>query len=237
MTMMNNIQKLSSVIEKYGSDKALAGYTNLYGELFPKYISRNINYLEIGLGTLDPSIPSTFVGNPAYYPHYKPAGILRAWKEYFENAHIHGIDVAEDCMISDDKITTYLLDSTDERSCNDLLPSISFDIILDDGLHTSDAQIKTFRNFFSKLSEGGLYIIEDIGGAGDSTNVWVEHKPEILTYISSHEYFYGGNCLIIRKNSSGKGEIPWHAFTESLSAVSQSSKVLYDKELIGRSGP
>lgn len=222
---MNNIQKLSSIIEKYGSDKALSGYTNLYGKLFSEYISKNINYLEIGLGTLDPSIPSTFVGNPAHYPHYKPAGILRAWKEYFENAHIYGIDVAEDCMISDDKITTFLLDSTNANLCDNLLSGISFDIILDDGLHTSDGQIKTFRNFFSKLNEGGLYVIEDIGGGGDGLNVWSDHGSEISESISSHEYFYGGNVLIIRKNGSGRGELTFDQFNtkEELSLSPKSS--------------
>jgi O-methyltransferase len=216
---MNITQKLRSIIEKYGSDKALSGYTNLYGKLFSKYISKNINYLEIGLGTLDPSIPSTFVGNPSHYPHYKPAGVLRAWKEYFENAHIYGIDVAEDCMISDDRITTHLLDSTDIHSCTEFLPNISFDIILDDGLHTSDAQIKTFRNFFNRLREGGLYIIEDIGGGGDGRNVWTEHGPEISESIRNHEYFYGGNVLIIRKNNSAQGELSFDQFNHEEASI------------------
>jgi hypothetical protein len=37
-----------------------------------------------------------------------------------------------------------------------------FDYIIDDGVHTSDFQIKTFNIYFNKLSVGGKYFIEDI---------------------------------------------------------------------------
>ena len=37
-----------------------------------------------------------------------------------------------------------------------------FDIIIDDGLHTFNAGISLFEASFSKLREGGIYVIEDI---------------------------------------------------------------------------
>ena len=37
-----------------------------------------------------------------------------------------------------------------------------FDIIIDDGLHTHEAQWKTFENFIPFLNEGGSYFIEDV---------------------------------------------------------------------------
>ena len=37
-----------------------------------------------------------------------------------------------------------------------------FDIIIDDGLHTFNAGVSLFEASFSKLREGGIYVIEDI---------------------------------------------------------------------------
>ena len=93
------MKKLNPIIEKYGSDKSLSGYDVLYERLFNSLIGKNINYLEIGLGTLIPSLPSTFIGNLSRYSHYKPGAVLKVWREYFENALIQGIDIGVDCML------------------------------------------------------------------------------------------------------------------------------------------
>jgi hypothetical protein len=42
-----------------------------------------------------------------------------------------------------------------------------FDYIIDDGVHTSEFQIKTFDIYFNKLSVGGKYFIEDIASNKD----------------------------------------------------------------------
>ena len=210
---------LNSIIEKYGSDKLKSGYSHFYESIFSSYKNKPINYLEIGLGTVDPSIPSSFCGIYSHYEHYTPGAILKAWKEYFPNGQIYGIDVAPDCMINEDRIQTKLGSSTDSSFSKSFYPEVSFDIILDDGLHTADAQIQTFFNFFDKVKDGGIYIIEDIGGGGDGKNVFVNYKEELLSVISKHEYFYGGNVLIIRKNNSQKSSLSLKDFSCTTSQV------------------
>lgn len=37
-----------------------------------------------------------------------------------------------------------------------------FDIIIDDGLHTEEAQYKSFYNFKELVNPGGIYVIEDV---------------------------------------------------------------------------
>ena len=37
-----------------------------------------------------------------------------------------------------------------------------FDVIIDDGLHSSEAQVATLRNCFPYLANGGIYITEDL---------------------------------------------------------------------------
>ena len=39
---------------------------------------------------------------------------------------------------------------------------VRFDVIIDDGLHSSKAQVATLKNFFPYLASGGIYITEDL---------------------------------------------------------------------------
>ena len=51
------------------------------------------------------------------------------------------------------------------KSRNDFFDSIDnklFHIIIDDGDHKPESQLKTFNNFVDKLHPNGVYIIEDI---------------------------------------------------------------------------
>jgi len=216
---------LNDIIQKHGSDKFKSGYSHLYQSVFSAYKNKSINYLEIGLGTLDPTVPSSFCGIFSHYEHYTPAAILKAWKEYFPNAQIYGIDVAPDCMINEDRIQTKLGSSTDSLFSQSFYPEINFDIILDDGLHTADAQFSTFQNFFGRVNSGGLYIIEDIGGGGDDVVFSTTYGEEVYKIIDEHEYYNGGNVLIIRKNNSGKGALTWNDFSNPSAETKETLKL------------
>ena len=50
-----------------------------------------------------------------------------------------------------------------------------FDIIIDDGLHTHEAQWKTFLNFIPYLKDGGIYFIEDVWPYDKMTNKQKQH--------------------------------------------------------------
>jgi hypothetical protein len=219
--------ELGELIDKYGSDKKVSGYDYFYSKIFEKIRYDKIDYLEIGLGTLQPEIESTFIGIKQYFPDFTPASCLRVWKEYFENGNIYGVDVAPDCMIEEDRIKTFLMSSTDLDACNQNLRDLSFNIILDDGLHTAVAQLATFKNLFDRVKFGGYYIIEDIGGGGDGRNVFSDYNTELREVIDKHEYFYGGNFLCIKKNNSNKGHI--HNIDEFVGYVEE--KIIVNKNL------
>ena len=208
---------LTEIIQKYGSDKSLSGYDFYYKKYFRHFIGKNINYLEIGLGTLIPGIPSSFVGNANIYSHYTPAAVLKVWREYFENATIHGIDVGEDCMLNgEENIETFIIDSTNKELCDNTLGLNNYHIILDDGLHTAVGQLETLRNFFTRVVDNGLYVIEDIGGGGDGENLYIDYRDEVLQIIGKHEFIFRGNILIVFKNYSEKGEVGISEFDVSL---------------------
>ncbi len=202
-----NENNIDFYVEKYGTDKKKSGYSYYYEKLFSTFRNKKINVLEIGIGTLLPGIPSTFCGNVGLYPHYTPGGSLRTWRDYFPNSQVYGVDIAEDCKFEEDRIKTFIFDSQDKDSCDDSLTNLSFDVIIDDGLHTAIAQIKTLQNLFDRVKINGYYIIEDCGGGGDGTHILNDNKKEFLDLIEDHEYVNLGNIIFIRKNNSGKGDL------------------------------
>jgi hypothetical protein len=224
---MNNT--ISYYVEQYGSDKVRSGYAQLYDPLMKNLRTQVNTFLEIGVGTLQPEIPSTFVGNPALYPQYKPGGSLRAWRDFFPTAQIYGVDVAEDCRFKEDRIETFIFSSLDTTICNTHFQDNSLDIIVDDGLHTAIGQLYTMYNFFSKVKDGGLYIIEDCGGGGDGTNVFVDFKENFKKIADLHEYYFGGNVIFIRKTGSKIGEV--NTFDEFVSLGKKSEEIKVTENL------
>jgi hypothetical protein len=199
---------VTSYVEHYGSDKVRSGYAYYYDILFGQLQQQTTSILEIGIGTQQPEIPSTFAGNAAIFPQYKPGGSLRVWRDFFPNAQVYGIDVAEDCRINDEpRITTHIFSSLDPMQSDRTFGDKTLDIIIDDGLHTAIGQLATMYNFFKKVKDGGLYIIEDCGGH-DGTNIYDEFEKNFRAIADEHEFFFGGNFIAIRKTYSKIGRIP-----------------------------
>jgi hypothetical protein len=196
---------LADLFNKYGSDKDTNGYSHLYSILFDRIKNNELNILEIGIGTM---IQNACSSMKCYMPDtYKPGASLRAWNEYFPNSKIYGMDIQKDTQFSENNIQTYLCDSTDSNSVNYIMNqlNIKFDIIIDDGWHLDQAQKKTLQNFFPYLSEGGLYIIEDIY-PGSCIN---QNTNEIKNIVGKNEYFFVGlknnQCVIRKKNINATG--------------------------------
>jgi hypothetical protein len=160
------MKTLQEIINKFGSDKNLSGYTPTYTELFEPIRDNQMNLLEIGIGTIirgaQSSMASTQIQN------YKPGASLRAWKEYFSHTLIYGGDIQEDTQFTEDRIQTFLFDSTNKEECDSTLNNMKFDIIIDDGWHKWEAQLSTITNLFGRVKVGGYYIIEDIEQGGGS---------------------------------------------------------------------
>lgn len=76
-------------------------------------------------------------------------GSLEGWSEYFYNTatRVFGADIDKS------RINT-MWDSPELKE--------GFDIIIDDGLHTFEANRILFMNSIHKLKPGGVYIIEDV---------------------------------------------------------------------------
>ena len=125
---------LNELIQKYRSDKNVSNYTPIYEKEFEGIKDTITSILEIGLGTIIPGVHSSMhdwktsrVIDGENFNDYMPGASLRAWKEYFTNAQIYGGDVQEDTQFEEERIKTFLFNSTNLEECDKYLEDLKED--------------------------------------------------------------------------------------------------------------
>ena len=195
---MNQEPNLFELFHKYGTDKA--EYAPLYQLLFRTLRHSVHTVLEIGIGTMNSESRWNMIGWAEEW--YKPGGSLRAWRDYFPNAHIFGLDIEKDTMFSEERISTHICNSTDPTSVNGFVTSVNFkkfDVIIDDGSHYGEDQILTMKNLVSHLRNDGIYIIEDIA----KDNPLLQQPEKLTMAVPSMAFFFVGienNIIVGFKN-------------------------------------
>lgn len=145
---MNNffdiLKQYESTNNEYGTDK---NSTHSYGDTYNRILEQlknkdNVNILEIGI--------------------YSGA-FLEVLSKYIPHAEIYGIDIDLSRIKfgkNIDNIHILKVDGTDPSTPVKI--DKKFDLIIDDGSHLEEHQIKSLDIFAPYLKEGGVYIIEDI---------------------------------------------------------------------------
>ena len=131
-----------------GSDK-IGGhdYIGTYARFFSKYRNRRISLLEIGVGGYDQS-----TGGKS----------LLLWEAYFPRARVVAIDVFDKTKLSRGRIRVYQCSQIDEKGLHEIASRHGpFDIVIDDGSHLNEHQIRSFEILFLLMKEEGLYVVED----------------------------------------------------------------------------
>lgn len=135
-------------------------YTTFYYSIFNELRDKSLRVFELGLGTNNVNIPSNMGENG------RPGASLYGWQEFFPNSQIFGADIDGDILFNTDKIKTFYCDQTNPHIIkymwNDSNLQENFDIIVEDGLHTFNANVCFFENSIHKLNPNGYFIIEDI---------------------------------------------------------------------------
>lgn len=178
---------LQQIFKKYNCDKN----DHLYHEVYEKYLEgktqQPLNVLEIGI--------------------FKGVS-LDSWHEYLPNANIYGLDIftrltpEEIPALKKDRIKWLKADSTDSSVSNIIKQhwgDIKFDIIIDDGLHTPEANAKTFTNLVEFLKDEGSFFIED---------VW---PLDVMTYDQ-------WNHTWMKKNRTKYNMEKWKIFANAISS-------------------
>jgi hypothetical protein len=158
--------ELKKLFDHYGSDKGNSNhnYHWLYGSILG---TRNASaVLEIGLGTNNEDI----VSNMTRYG--TPGASLRAFRDFLPDAHIYGADVDRAILFQEERVSTYFVDQTDIDSFVELSAAVpdELDLIIDDGLHTPNANLASLAFGLGRLKVDGYFLVEDIGRA--SVPIW-----------------------------------------------------------------
>lgn len=143
-------------------------YLSTYDHIFSEYRDRPVRILEIGV---------------------QNGGSLEIWQKYFPDAEIIvGCDVNLACgnlVFDSRKIKISVGDAnTDETERDIISMSEKYDIIIDDGSHLSSDIIRSFARYFPHLSEGGIYIAEDL-----HCSYWQEFEGGLYDPLSSISFF------------------------------------------------
>lgn len=204
---------LSELCEKYGSDKGFINfdkekknynwhphtYSTYYHSIFNLSRESIKNVFECGLGTNNPNIKSNMTKNGI------PGASLRVWRDYFCNAQIFGGDIDKEILFQEDRIKTFYVDQLNTNSIKFMWETIkvdNFDIIIDDGLHESEANFNFFINSFHKLKKNGVFVIEDV--SNDSL-VYLRNKLKdydadiVVGYTKLKKIYHDNNLIIIKK--------------------------------------
>lgn len=94
------------------------------------------------------------------YP--RQAHSLLAWKDYFPDSEIVGMDYKDCSDIECEGIKIYLGDQENPDDLRKTMEGGKFDIIIDDGSHFYVHQMYTFALMFPQMNPDGTYIIEDV---------------------------------------------------------------------------
>ena len=171
LSVFSSRSLIAELCDLYGSDKGTAtgnnvfasgwqyhDYTSIYEMFFSSIRFEVKSILEVGIGTNDPEIPSSMGVSGS------PGASLRVWEDYFPGAEVIGIDIDDKILFKEGRITTFQCDQTDPISIGKFFNNCnikSFDIIIDDGLHTQEAASVFFENAWGRLEPYGFYFIED----------------------------------------------------------------------------
>lgn len=118
-------------------------YFDIYERYFGRFRGTGVRVMEIGV---------------------QNGGSLQMWKSYFgTGATIIGVDIDPTTKFAEPQIEVIIGDAGD-RKFLDSLPAV--DILIDDGSHKTADQIAVFERLFHRISDGGVYLCEDLHHPG-----------------------------------------------------------------------
>jgi hypothetical protein len=170
-------RELKVLFDQFGSDKASKhNYHLIYGTILSEKLAIK-NILEVGMGTNNLDVAS----NMGMFG--KPGASLRAFRDFCVNAEIYGADIDKRILFLEERITTFYVDQTDSKTFQQLkneLPE-SFDLVIDDGLHSPNANIATLVFGLQIIKKNGWVIVEDIDV--ESLSIW-----KVIYYLISENF-------------------------------------------------
>lgn len=122
-------------------------------------------------------------------------GSIKLWHDYFPNATVFGLDcipISEvgDVVKNNGRIKLYTsVDAYNSTFIRNefIVPSLKFDMVLDDGPHSLDS-MKTFVNTYSRLlTDDGILILEDVQKWSWIENLLNEVPSELKKFVHTYD--------------------------------------------------
>jgi len=134
------------------------GYQDVYARVVSHLVDASPRVLEVGIGVNDPSSPS------GMEPSHQPGASLVGWARFFPGSEVHGADIDRRVLIDTDLYSTHWVDQRDGESLASLVRTVGapMDLVVDDGLHTPEANGLTVAELLPYLSRQGILVVEDI---------------------------------------------------------------------------
>lgn len=136
---------------------------------------------------------SPFRGKPVNILEFgvSHGGSLQMWKEYFgPRAQITGVDIDPRCAgLTEDRVDVVIGDQDDRGFLRELADRVGeVDVLIEDGGHTMTQQIATFEEFWPRITDGGVFLIEDLhtsywrkyGGGHKRAGTFVEYAKDLI---------------------------------------------------------
>lgn len=164
---------MKSLYELYGehkgkvSDKWL-GYFDVYDRILAEYQELPVQLLEIGV---------------------QNGGSLEIWGKYFRRAKvIVGCDINPDCakLAYDDPRIRLVIGDANQGDVQAKIfeNSQNFDVVIDDGSHTSEDIVRAFCCYLHSIKDGGVFIAEDL-----HCSYWMEYGGGLYYPFSAMAFF------------------------------------------------
>ena len=161
--------------DKYGCDKGSLDwnmphpykwlphtYAWVYEALLSPRREKIKHIFECGIGS--PHDPQT-ADRPEVRLHIPAGASMRVWRDYFPHAHIHAGDIDKEVLFEEERLHTGYIDQLNPQAIESFFKEQgveSYELMIDDGLHTAKAALTLFAHAHPYLAEGGYYFIEDM---------------------------------------------------------------------------
>lgn len=168
-------------------------YFEIYHRHFEKFRDKPVTVVEFGV----------FQG-----------GSLQMWRDYFgPQAHIVGVDINPQCADMADGQTEIVIGDQEDREFLRALGARlgKIDVVIEDGGHTMAQQINTFEEFWPRMRDGGVFLIEDL-----HTSYWEHYGGGYQRPGTFIEY---AKNLIDQQNA-------WHSRDEGVFAVDKYTRTI-----------
>ncbi len=189
---MQSLKQIWTGLDKKGitTDKGtIHSYLDVYEEILSPYRETAKNVLEIGI--------------------FGGASLLM-WEAYFAGT-VYGMDCSDTPhggladlrpLIAEGTHNIIIGDATSEESVKKHFFGIEFDVIIDDGSHDTDAQLKSYQIFSKYLSDTGIYIVEDIQKLDSERRIFENIDPSKKVTILDRRRIKGrfDDCMVIIQN-------------------------------------